>query len=112
MNHLHYTLDGHTPVLCQDVSVWALWYEGADRHVAKTQDGGILVSTVFLGMDHSFGGGPPLLFETMVFGSPLDQECERCTTWEEAEEQHREMVRRVTVAVLEANTSRLLEAGE
>ena len=39
---------------------------------------GIEVSTVFLGMDHNFGAtGPPLLFETMVFGGELDQECER-----------------------------------
>lgn len=40
------------------------------RRVAATQlgfDGGIFVSTVWLGTDHSFGTGPPLIFETMVF---------------------------------------------
>jgi hypothetical protein len=26
------------------------------------------VSTVFLGLDHQFGSGPPVLWETMVFG--------------------------------------------
>lgn len=26
------------------------------------------VSTVWLGMDHSWGDGPPLIFESMVFG--------------------------------------------
>jgi len=43
------------------------------------------VSTVFLVVDHSFGfGGRPMLFETMVFGGPYDQECERTSTIEEA----------------------------
>lgn len=36
------------------------------------------VSTVWLGLDHRFfGEGPPLIFETMVFGSPLDGHCWR-----------------------------------
>lgn len=26
-----------------------------------------MLSTVFLGIDHSFGGGEPVLFETMIF---------------------------------------------
>jgi hypothetical protein len=29
-----------------------------------------MVSTVFLGMNHQFGDGPPLLWETMVFMEP------------------------------------------
>jgi hypothetical protein len=28
---------------------------------------GYWVSTVWLGLDHSFGSGPPVIFETMVF---------------------------------------------
>jgi hypothetical protein len=43
----------------------------ADFHyivVAKTEVGGVWeVSTVWLGNDHGFGFGPPLIFETMVF---------------------------------------------
>jgi hypothetical protein len=58
-------------------------------------DDDVRVSTVFLGLDHSFGTGPPLLFETMVFGGPMDQEQGRCTTWEEAESLHATMVARV-----------------
>lgn len=30
------------------------------------------ISTVFLGLDHAHGGGPPVLFETMVFPSHGD----------------------------------------
>lgn len=33
---------------------------------------GLDVSTVWLGLDHSFGaGGPPLIFETMIFAQEL-----------------------------------------
>ncbi len=46
------------------------------------------VSTVFLGMDHSFMEGPPLLFETMVFGGKHDGYMERYCTWEEAQAGH------------------------
>src|SRR5687767_12387471 len=91
-----YVLDGHTPVLCHDLLQWAQCFGGEDaRRVADTTIGEARVSTVFLGLDHSFGYGPPLLFETMVFGGPLDQEQERCTTWEQAEEMHKAMCARV-----------------
>ena len=53
---------------------------------------------MFLGLDHSFGGGAPLLFETMVFGGPLDGEQERYSTWNEAEAGHKLMVERVQAA--------------
>lgn len=39
------------------------------HRVAATQVNGVRISTVFLGLDHSFGGGPPVLFETMIFGA-------------------------------------------
>lgn len=55
-----------------------------------------MVSTVFLGLDHQYGDGPPLLFETMVFGGPLDHEMNRYSTWNEAEKGHQEMVERVS----------------
>ena len=44
----------------------------------------MLVSTVFLGIDHSFGEGPPILWETMIFDGPHDQFQERYTSKEEA----------------------------
>lgn len=83
----HYILDNRKAVPV-DLMTWATWFETADRHVAKTQIGEVEVSTVFLGLDHNYGGGRLHLFETMVFGGPLDQSQERCATWEEAEAQH------------------------
>lgn len=42
-----------------------------ERVVAAWNNHGVLVSTVFLEIDHSFLG-PPLLFETMVFRGRCD----------------------------------------
>jgi hypothetical protein len=39
----------------------------------------------------------------MVFGGPLDQEQIRYCTWDEAEKGHREMVERVSAAVMSTN---------
>lgn len=84
----NYILEGHTPVKERDLIKWAKWYESADRQVARTKR----VSTVFLGIDHAFRGGKPVLFETMVFGGPLDGEQERYCTWDEAVDGHHLMV--------------------
>lgn len=54
---------------------------------------GIEVSTVFLGLDHGWGDGPPILFETMTFGGPHDGDCERYSTWNEAVVGHERAVR-------------------
>ena len=87
----HYILEGHKAVPT-DLMTWAKAFESQDRKVAKTAIGDYSVSTVFLGLNHQYGEGPPLLFETMVFGDgPLSEEQTRCTTWEEAEAMHEAM---------------------
>lgn len=85
-----YRLENKVPVAC-DMIEWARWFEAnPDARVVAQHDGptGVSISTVFLGLDHSWGGGPPLLFETMIFGGPHDGYQERCSTWAEAEGQH------------------------
>lgn len=59
----------------------------AARQVAQTDisdepnyPGGDFVSTVFLGLNHSWREGPPVLFETMVFGGQYDTACFRYTS--------------------------------
>jgi hypothetical protein len=91
-----YILRGHEPVACPNLIEWGLWLESADLHVAETIQDDVRVSTVFLGLDHSFGGhGPPLLFETMVFRDGHGDECEQYCTWAEAETGHQRWVREV-----------------
>lgn len=51
-----------------------LWEgEGEGRVVQQDRVDGILISTVLLMIDHNyFGEGPPLIFETMIFGGDHD----------------------------------------
>jgi len=43
------------------------------RVVAQTTlANGWFVSTVWLGLDHGYGAGPPLIFETMIFDRAAD----------------------------------------
>ena len=95
----HYVLNAdHTVSVASDFLAWALWFETANRRVARDlcHDGAVEVSTVFLGRDHGFTqDAPPILFETMVFGGSLNDEQERYATWGEAENGHAAMVARV-----------------
>jgi hypothetical protein len=63
--------------------------------IAETSTEGCRVSTVWLGSNHQYGDGPPVIFETMVFGGGLDQFAERWSTEEEARAGHDAMVERV-----------------
>jgi len=93
------------PVPCADLIEWGIWFETADRHVAATEivtawDVTIRVSTVFLGFDHGFAG-PPVLFETMIFGGPEglnEYQCRYCT-WSEAEAGHARAVAAVKAVI-------------
>lgn len=94
----YYVLNDRLPIPCANLKAWSEQFERIDRRtVAKTVVGGTLVSTVFLGIDHNFSEtGPPVLFETMVFGD--GETCDddlgqwRYCTWDEAEEGHRAVV--------------------
>ena len=88
----YYVLRGHE-VVPVDQAIWAQRFEISNRRVAHTRAAGLEVSTVFLGLDHRHGGGgPPLVFETMIFGGALDGHQWRYATWAEAEAGHRAAV--------------------
>lgn len=101
----YYILDGHTPIKATYEQFCAWFAQRSSQaeqqwgdvswRVALTTVNGITVSTVFLGIDHAYSGGPPVLFETMVFGGPLAEQCERYSTWDEAAAGHEAMVQRV-----------------
>lgn len=90
-----YILKGGAPVPEPDTVKWAQWFEASReaRVVAKTVIGAVTVSTVFLGLDHGYGNGPPVLWESMVFGGPRDGDERRYTSRAHAEAGHAEMVR-------------------
>lgn len=81
------------------------------KRVAQTQVGPYWISTVWLGLDHGFDGKKRIIFETMVFDRPEDDnwvalnkvmdpsysefaeiECQRYSTEEEALAGHAEIV--------------------
>lgn len=69
----------------------------ADRIVARTRLGpGIIVSTVFVGLDLGFDPDRPMLFETEIMEAGVaSTDCRhiRYATWDEAERGHRQVVR-------------------
>jgi hypothetical protein len=120
---LHYRLDGHEPVLmktdtAEEVIEWARWYETAERQVMSTKliDGSV-ISTFFLGLDHQWGHGPPLLFETALFSGEkhfdpvLRREVSdssvvaRYSTWAQAEAGHMEWIERCVPPDMIARTN-------
>lgn len=83
--HLHYNRQGE-PVTLEE---WVRELE-KNRRVAWDDLGPLgTVSTVFLGLDHAFMGGPPLIFETMIFGGPMNEFMDRYSTEEKALGGHR-----------------------
>lgn len=82
-----------------DVAEWGKSFEkGVDskkHRVNETFINKVRISTVFLGIDHQWGDGPPLIYETMVFGGKHDEYQNRCSNWEQAEKMHDEAVRMV-----------------
>lgn len=78
--------------------IWSVLFgrSAETRFVGRTEVGKVVVSTVWLGLNHQFGDGPPLIFETMVFGGAFDQEQERYSTMAEAVAGHDQWVARVS----------------
>ncbi len=90
---MYYKLEGKAPVkttLAQWVSKFTLDFREA---YAELTIGGVSVSvsTIFLGLDHNHSG-PPLLFETLIFGGEHDRRRWRYCTWPEAKTRHTEVV--------------------
>jgi hypothetical protein len=106
--------DDGNPVPCDDVLVWAEWYEQSrsnncrvvKQDWAETEDTTVGVSTVFLALDHAFMGGPPILWESLVFGTSLDGEMRRYRSKAEALRGHEELVQRVRAVYHEERSER------
>ena len=75
-----------------DLMTWAKWFETDERVIKQTKIGDVKISTIFLGIEHGYEDGKPLLFETMIFGGDHDQYQERYTSYEDAENGHEKAV--------------------
>lgn len=80
-----------------DILTWAKGFEEKKKKVVKQKGTwlGFWVSTVWLGLDHSFGASEkPLIFESMVFfHGHIDLDMDRYSTEEEAIAGHNKMFR-------------------
>jgi hypothetical protein len=107
---VYYILVGRIPIAVDSLT-WARAFE--DRYKTFSQgtfvdpwrigdttiDERCHVSTVFLGLDHNFfGRSDPVLFETMIFGGPLDGDQWRYCSYDEAERGHAEAVAQARIA--------------
>lgn len=103
--HGFYVLnDKGEPVPEPSLRKWAQANFGINRHVGTDIIDGVMVSTIFTGMDvssaFSLSGKNPVLWETMIFpgakhdGAEWDQTQERCSGGrEQAEAMHAKWVR-------------------
>lgn len=92
----YYILDGHEPVpatfeqwAAKNISFPKEWL------IARDTVGDYEISTVFLSLDRNLGSGPPILFETMIFGpegGKLSLRTRRYPTWDAAEKGHATVV--------------------
>lgn len=104
---MHYIFDQETKTVREthDTKEWAQYFEIANRRVGYDEVNDYIISTVFLGLDHGFGQGEPLLFETMIFdkkqpvkgmnGSYESVYMMRYTNYDEAFATHQHMVERL-----------------
>jgi hypothetical protein len=89
-----YILRDGKPVETTDQIEWSEFMATGDRVLRATEvftPGAetVRVSTVFLGLDHRYvGKGPPILWETMVFGGPHDGAQRRYSGTVDASEGH------------------------
>lgn len=92
-----YILDEEgNPIPCENLLEWGKWFQDADRKVERTQIGDVTVSTIFLGLDHSYSDEKkPILYETMVFGGRPDEYMRRYSTKVEAQKGHDEIVEKL-----------------
>ena len=93
----HYKLnDDHSVSECSLEELVEVYNDNDKKRIlGKDVVCGVMISTIFLGIDHNFGDGPPIIFETMVFGGVApNSEQERYSTYDEAMAGHKRYVKK------------------
>ena len=91
----YYKLDEDNSVVPASIEEFGAMYNGEDGKLKQENYKGFRVSTVFLGLSHTFSkSAPGDFFETMIFpenevdGKEFDEYQTRCDTYEQALEMH------------------------
>lgn len=99
-----YKLKNHEVVECS-LRDWQFYFsddaaESADRRLVSAYTlGKITISTIFIGLDYNFtGNGPPLVFETRVFGGTRDGDIYRYATYDAALKNHNRLAEELRTA--------------
>lgn len=90
-----YILDDDKNPIPASLEEYVKWKLENNIHVGKDEIGGVRVSTVFLGIDHQFGKGPPILWETMIFGGQHNEAQSRYASHDDALKGHQVALERV-----------------
>lgn len=83
---MYYILDENNKPVKSNIEEFLKWRkENPKKRVVKQEKiNNTEVSTIFLGLDHSFMSKIPVLWETMIFGGEHDNYQERYESYEDA----------------------------
>ena len=105
----YYVLNGQKPVKVDDPTKWAEWMKNSirDRLVGQNIVNGIMVRTVFTGMDLESHRGRPNLFECYAWriGSDAPYHTELFCSWKSAVTGHQRMLDRVSAELAQAKAA-------
>jgi len=108
--NIYFKLNGKEVVPATQDEFCEMW-RGSERFLQQTPVGDMTVSTVFLGLDHGFGGEHGIFFETMILNAPgklMDFQV-RYSTYDEAMRGHREALRRARLSLAGRNNRRAVK---
>lgn len=100
-----FILNDNNEVIPATLLEWGQFLESsaARRRIARDEVNGFLISTVFIGLDHSFDNTLDI-FETMIFkGDKSECYCDRYSNWKDAEEGHKKAIAWVKNGCIEDN---------
>lgn len=105
---MYYILDENNKPVASTIAGYHEWPGYYNSNVGKTKiNKEELVSTVFLGLDHSYGDSKePTLWETMIFGGEHDQYQRRYTSYDDAVIGH-EMVVNMVRGIVEDDSTKI-----
>jgi hypothetical protein len=102
---MHYLLDKNKEPYPVTIKEAIKLYKNPEMKIVKQDTiDDVFISTVFLGMDHSWSNKPghkPVLWETMIFGGEYSEYQERYTSHHDALEGHQKAIDLVNKKIIQ-----------